>query len=512
MKIVNIGELAPAEKNPQQLYDPATGELLLNAGKRLTGRMIEGLRDLGFQKLLALGDEDEVRAMRRSIRFTKVQLLSIKPDSIMSSDLYDEEGRFLVAKGTRLSTSILSSLARRHVKSVFLQRAIDSDKMQNVFAFHNLLEDDGNIPELPKVSFAFDEVIKDQKALNPRSVELMARQMEMAGKMEVQFNSSEGLRTQIKLIDPMRKRDEHRKKEFVDVYTKMLRGTERLFETLARSGSIQSQMVVDMCDELVRTMVRDRDLLLCSMFIPHQSQDYLAKHSLNTAIIAVNIATAHGYSHKMVVEVGYGALLADIGMLDIAEDIRSKRDRLTSIEINELKRHTIYGMDRLQCIVELPKTTALVAYQSHERLDGSGYPHRKRTHAIHDYAKIVAVADVYHAMIDERPYRDGAMIPYKAMEELLLMGSKNKLDRRFIRSLLAAISLFPVASWVRLNTGEVARVLQAREHVFTKPAVVILYDAQGNPCPPERVDLEKTAGKEVVAAVKLEDEDVMIGF
>ena len=183
------------------------------------------------------------------------------------------------------------------------------------------------------------------------------------------------------------------------------------------------------------------------------------------------------------------------------------------MEINELKRHTIYGMDRLQCIQDLPKTTAMVAYQSHERLDGSGYPHGKGPHAIHDYSKLVAVADIYHAMIDNRPFRDGALLPYKAMEELLHMGARNKIDRRFIRSLLAAISLFPVASWVRLNTGETARVLQASDDLFTKPTVIILYDANGVPYPePKRVDLKQTADMEVVAAVKLEDDDVMVGF
>lgn len=512
MKIINIEELAPSEKLSEPLYDPNTGELLISAGKRLSVRMVDTLKSLGFVRLLASFSDDEVRTMRRSIRFTKVPLLSIQPDTVMSNDLYDEEGRFLVAKGTKLSSSILSSLARRYVQTVYLQRGVDQEKMRAVFAFHTVVDDDNNLPQLPRVSFSSDEVIKDPKALNLRSVELMARQMEMAGKMDVEFDPAGGLRKHMKVVNPLHAREEHRKQEFVDVYTRLLRSTERLFETVARNAVVQSSHVVDMCDELISALVRDRELLLCSMFLPHDSRDYLAKHSLNTAIISINIATAHGYNQKMVMEVGYGALLADVGMLDVPAEIRGKRDKLSALEVNELKRHTIYGMTRLQQIGELPKTTALVAYQSHERLDGSGYPHRKRTHAIHDYAKIVAVSDVYHAMIDERPYRDGALIPYKAMEELLLMGSKNKLDRRFIRSLLAAVSLFPVASWVRLNTGEVARVLQAKEHVFTKPAVVILYGPSGEPCPPQRLDLEQTADREVVAAVRLENQDTLIGF
>lgn len=512
MKIIKLDDLVPVERLDTPLYDPATGEQLFGFGKSITEVAIDILRDLDFHSLLAVDDNDEVRSMRRSIRFNKVPLLSITPDTVMSSDLYDEDGRFLVAKGTKLSSTILSSLARRKVQSVYLQRPLDQARMDAVATFHSSMSETNNQVSLPRATFTPDEVIKDTKALNPRTVELMARQMEMAGKMEVETNPDQALRNSIREHNPLRAREKRHKQEFVDVYTRLLRSTEKLFERFSRDSQIQSSAVVEMCDQLVAAMVRDRELLLCSMFIPHESGEYLAKHSLNTAIIAVNISTAHGFSHKMVIEVGYAALLCDIGMLDVAPEIRTKKERLTSLEVNELKRHTIYGMDRLQQIDELPKTTALVAYQAHERLDGSGYPHRKRTHAIHDYAKIVAVADVYHAMIDTRPYREGTMLPYKAMEELLQMGSRNKLDRRFIRSLLAAVSLFPVASWVRLNTGEVARVLQAKGHIFTKPVVVILYDAQGEPCEPQRIDLDKDPRREVVAAVKQEGEDVMTGF
>lgn len=512
MNIIKLEDLTPADKSAIPLYDPATGEQLLAPGRPLSATAIEQLRELGFTTFLSTVNEDEVRAMRRSIRFNKVTLVSIQPETIMSSDLYDEDGRFLVAKGTKLSSMILGSLARRKVQSVYLQRVLDKDRMNAVLAFVTAQEDAGSRVQLPRASFTPDEVIKDTKALNSRTVELMARQMEMAGKMEVPPDPAHALSRAMKGHNPMRARELRHKQEFVDVYTKLLRSTERTFERFARDTQVQSSAVVEMCDELVAAMVRDRELLLCSMFIPHDSPDYLAKHSLNTAIIAINIATAHGYTHKMVVEVGYGALLCDIGMLNIAPEIRAKKERLTPLEVNELKRHTIYGMDRLQLIDELPKTTALVAYQTHERLDGTGYPHRKRTHAIHDYAKIVAVADVYHAMIGDRPYRDESLIPYRAMEELLQMGRRNKLDRRFIRSLLAAISLFPVGSWVRLNTGETARVLQAKENLYTKPVVVILYDAEENPCKPLRVDLEKDPNREVVAAVKRESEDALSGF
>lgn len=512
MKIIDISTLQLGQKPSLPLYDPVTGEMLLNKNNTVTAAIIQALREGSFNKVLAIGNDEEVKQLRRSVRFTKVPLLSIKADTVMGSDLYDLEGKFLIAKGTALSSSILTSLARRKIIEVFLHKEINHDTLQKVFKVHEAIEKDISIPKIPPTTFANEDLLQDPKAINSRSVELMARHMEMSGNMEVEFDQTKGLKRLIASNDPFTERNDHKKKQFVDIYSMLLKKTEKLFDMLDKERKVNSTMLTEMCDELINALIIDKELLLCSMFIPHFTENYLVKHALNTAIIAINIATAHGYGAQMVAEVGYGALLADIGMLEIPLAIRNKKEKLSSIEINELKRHTIYGMDRLQFLNSIPKTTALVAYQSHERLDGSGYPHRKRTHAIHDYSKIVAVADVYHAMISERPYKDDAILPYKAIEELLHMGNKNKLDRRFIRSLLAAISLFPVASWVKLNTDEVARVLKASEKHYTKPVVVILYDSNGMPCNPERIDLEQTYNREVVSAVKSLDPDIMVGF
>lgn len=497
------------------LYDGEIGDLLIAKGDPLSKEMIADLIACGYESVFATNDPQEVDTLRRSRAFQTMSLLSIQPDTIMANDLYDEQGTFLVAKGTKLSATILSSLARRKVHNVLIRQEVAPEMQERLYKARSAIEYrkvESSMPEVERAEFTEDEIILDPSALNSRSINKLAQQLETSGGLVASFNPKEALNNRLVIHDPLKERDEQRKVRFVDIYQDMLKRTEQLFERLKNSVSIESRLILEMCDDLVRALVSDRELLLCSMFSPHTSSDYLVQHSLNSTIIAINIATAHGYSPKMVVEVGYGALLMDIGMLEIPSQIRFKKDKLTLLEINELKRHTIYGMDRLQYIHHLPKTTPLVAYQSHERLDGTGYPHGKRTHAIHDYAKLIAVADVYHAMIAERPYRITPALPYKAMEELLNLAAKNKIDRRFVRSLLAAISLFPVASWVKLNTGEVARVLRANEKDFTRPYIVILFDVKGRLVPPVRLNLTDVEDRRVVTAVKMEEEAVMAGF
>lgn len=512
-----VDKLPTVESLNISLYDPEIGDLLVAKGEALTTEIIGDLRACGYDKLFASNDPAAVNELRRNNNFAAMPLLEIKPDTVMASDIFDASGTLLVSKGMRISANMLGTLARRKVQTVMLRKEISPAFQERLQRAREAIYKRQKVAAMGLAEFAPAEVIADPAAVNPRAIEKLAQQMEAKGDLNVDFDPAESLKNLMSTPDPMRPRAEKQKAKFVDIYRGMLTRTETLFKHLKRSEKVESKTILQMCDDLIKALVADRELLLCSMFLPHVSADYLAQHSLNVAILAVNIATAHGYSPKMVVEVGYGALLMDVGMLDVPDAIRFKKGELTLVEINELRRHTIYGMDRLQCIQDLPKTTAMVAYQSHERLDGSGYPHGKGAHAIHDYSKLVAVADVYHAMIDNRPFRDGALLPYKAMEELLRMGARNKIDRRFIRSLLAAVSLFPVASWVRLNTGETARVLQASDQQFTKPVVIILYDANGAPYPePKRVDLKETADVEVVAAVKAaaqpDGDGLMAGF
>lgn len=515
MPVIQTNELSEMTKLSMSLYDPETGELIVAKGDALTEDMLKEIAKSGFTSLFATNDEEEIQKLRKDLNFDALTLLSIEPDTAMASDLYDESGKFLIAKNTKLTTSILSSLARRKVKTVLIRKNPDAKKLQKITKLKqtfNRNKENAEGPKLEETKFNKEDLFDMSSGLNVKTVQRMSKKLEAEGNMKVTFDSKDSLEQKLVYVDPFEERNEKVKVKFVDIYIDLLKRTELLFQNLADERHIDSKTVTKMCDDVVQALVGDRELLLCSMFSPRKTRNYLAKHSLNVAIISVNIATAHGYSAKMVVEVAYGALLMDIGMIKVPESIRNKVEKLTLIEINELKRHTIYGMDRLQYIRHLPQTTPLVAYQSHERLDGSGYPHGKRTHAIHDYSKITAVADVYHAMIDERPYKKTVKLPYKAMEELLQMSAKNKLDKRFVKSLLAAVSLFPVASWVKLNTGEVARVLRANEQDYTKPYIVILYNEKEEVMPPLRINLADEENRIVVSAVKIQTEDHMIGF
>jgi hypothetical protein len=122
----------------------------------------------------------------------------------------------------------------------------------------------------------------------------------------------------------------------------------------------------------------------------------------------------------------------------------------------------------------------LVAYQVHERPDGSGYPRGREKKCIHLFARILHVADAYLAMTAQRPFRLPLM-PYAAMECLLRQAEKNRVDPDVMRSLLRVLSLFPIGSYVRLSDGSLAEVIRANPHSFSRPLVALVRDTKGQP-------------------------------
>ena len=142
--------------------------------------------------------------------------------------------------------------------------------------------------------------------------------------------------------------------------------------------------------------------------------DYIYGHSVNVCAIAVKIGLLFGYNQLKMAELGVGALFHDIGMTKIPLQILEKTDDLTGDEVKQIRTHPEIGFNMLKENPAISMVSAHVAYQHHERYDGSGYPPGLAGEAIHEFARITAVADVYDSMTTERIYR-----PAKSAAETL---------------------------------------------------------------------------------------------
>ena len=125
-------------------------------------------------------------------------------------------------------------------------------------------------------------------------------------------------------------------------------------------------------------------------------------HSKRTAEISRILAEHADYDSAEVHEVYQAALLHDIGKTMIPVRIRCKSGSLSEVERSSMRKHTSIGHFLLLQTGTMLGTSSVVALQHHERLDGSGYLGLQDAE-IHPHAKIVAVADVFDALISPRP-------------------------------------------------------------------------------------------------------------
>jgi HD-GYP domain-containing protein (c-di-GMP phosphodiesterase class II) len=253
-------------------------------------------------------------------------------------------------------------------------------------------------------------------------------------------------------------------------------------------------------DNIMEAFSTDASLLNNMTNLQHTSE-YVCIHAINTSILAINIATALKMDEHQVREIGIGALLHNIGMSMVPDRIVNCDRKLDPSEHIDIQKHIGYGLYLLDQFNGLPASTRVIMYQNKERADGRGYPRRRAASIIHLYAKIVAVADVYDAMISDRPWRK-AHHPYRAMEYLLSQAHK-KFDAEVIKGLLQYMSLFPIGSFVSLEGGRIARVVHSNFDDFYHPVVNVMFDEQKEALkPPEIIDLHDQDAVKVASVIE----------
>lgn len=218
--------------------------------------------------------------------------------------------------------------------------------------------------------------------------------------------------------------------------------------------------------------------------------DHTFSHSVNVCVLALLSGIVLGYDEYKLRELGIGSLLHDIGKTRIPKDLLNKPDDLTREEFIEIKRHTEYGFEILRQYPEVALLSAHIALQHHERWDGHGYPRNLAGEKIHEYARITAVADVYDALLADRPYRPAYTIN-QAITILKRM-SAIYLDERCVKALVANIALFPVGSMVQLNTGDYGVVIDVNRDSPSRPVIKVFSDKNGRRLPQiHEIDLSK---------------------
>jgi len=463
----------------------------------------------------------------------KIELSSLVPGSLCESDLISESGELLVSKGMPLTEKHIDLMRRRNIYEVYMKLAGEAEEL------HQILSKD--FEELEDLQFddpAHSVLLAMRKSPEPKALQLpLLKGIKPGQEGFNQLLASEKVRAMDasvkegffpdRPVGPALKlratqataetRTEAYKEGLKTSYAEALKSVKYVLLSLADGKAMDGTIIKSVVERFVRTWLTDRNILLNITHTKPTDGEYLYHHSLNVCLLAINIAAAAGFNERQVLDIGVGATLHDVGMLLIPREIFLKRGRLTKDEWYEVQKHSVFGLHLLEKVDRLPESACFIAYQTHERENGQGYPKQRNGRFIHNFSKIVQIADVFESLSSPREYRS-AYIPYHAMEILIKMSRKNLLCSEFVKSFIAYMSLFPVGSLVELSDHRVAKVVQANETHFTKPIVSIIADAKGGLLSAQniqQVDLSMQLNIQIIKAVAmnhLPGLDIMHGF
>ena len=196
--------------------------------------------------------------------------------------------------------------------------------------------------------------------------------------------------------------------------------------------------VLDFAPETAAALAAADVDLICAAFadVVDAKSSFTFRHSLGVTDAALQIARRLGLNDERTQFVNRAALLHDIGKLRVPNSILDKPGKLDAEEWQIVQEHPGLTREILSRIRQFDEL-AEIAGAHHEKLDGTGYPDRRVARELPLEARIIAVADVFGALIEDRPYRPG--LPIEKVIEIMSGEIPHKLDAECFEALLSSI-------------------------------------------------------------------------
>jgi len=261
-----------------------------------------------------------------------------------------------------------------------------------------------------------------------------------------------------------------------------------LFAEARRGGDIDAGPARRVVDEVAACLAEDPFTLL-SLVRLKSPQDYTVLHSVAVCALMVALARQLKLPETLVCEAGLGGLMHDIGKAFVPQATLDKQGELSQDELLAVRTHPERGLALLRRSGDISVDALDICLHHHERMDGSGYPHRLRHGEISLLAKMGAVCDVYDAVTSERPYKAG----WDPGEALRVMAQwTGQFDATVFQALVQALGVYPVGSLVRLRSGRLAVVVAQNARALLAPRVRAFYCTRINErLAPQTVDLAR---------------------
>jgi putative nucleotidyltransferase with HDIG domain len=273
-----------------------------------------------------------------------------------------------------------------------------------------------------------------------------------------------------------------------------------MFQEARMGKAIEFAAADDLVEEISSSVGRNPGALI-SLARLKTADDYTFMHSVAVCALMVALARQLKLDDKTTREAGMAGLLHDLGKALMPLQVLNKPGKLTDEEFAIIKKHPEEGH---KLLVEGGTASDLVldvCLHHHEKVDGTGYPHRLIDGKISLLAKMGAVCDVYDAITSNRPYKAG-WDPAESIRKMTEW-SKGHFDERVFQSFVKSIGIYPIGSLVRLRSGRLGIVVDQTERSLLVPKVKVFFSTKSNlRIPTEIIDLSKLGDDERIVSIE----------
>ena len=270
----------------------------------------------------------------------------------------------------------------------------------------------------------------------------------------------------------------------IERVAKLRRGIERVEKQFLQSADLLKKINRQLRSRPEETL-EQTDAMVSSLVAAAQAQGDMQLHaisqslgedvyfhSLNVTVLSLLLGQAIHLKTEELQQLGLGAILHDVGLLEVPDAISARRENLSRPEQAIYQTHVRSGI-KLGKRLQLGEQALSIIAQHHERSDGSGYPEGLSGAAISLPARIVALINAYDNLCNPQDLTK-ALTPYEALS-FLFAKQRDKFDQTLLRTLIHTLGVFPPGTVVRLSDQRIGLVLSVNTREALKPAVLV-YD------------------------------------
>ncbi|MDH0893702.1 MULTISPECIES: HD-GYP domain-containing protein [unclassified Pseudomonas] len=261
------------------------------------------------------------------------------------------------------------------------------------------------------------------------------------------------------------------RKRLAEVDRRFIQASQRV-KSLNQTLRNQPEEAVKLAGEVVRDLVdalSGEDGAALHSINGKASEDAYF-HSLNVTVLSVMLGRQLGYDSEACHSLGLGALLHDIGKLEIPSKVLLKTEPLTRPEQKLLQMHCEFGVRRGQQLM-LDDEVLRIIHEHHEHCDGSGYPRGLREAAIGRLSRLVTIANTFDNLCNPPNPRDG-LSPHEALA-LMFKQQRERFDDVALRAFVRCMGIYPPGSLVQLEDERHALVLAMHPTLPLRPTLIL---------------------------------------